>query len=99
MIYNIHRQPAMTGKKRNKNERRLKKMANTMLKKVSVNVKLNNGTDSQGNVKTVNVGLGTLSTTGFNADKALAVVSLLGPCLSKTVYAVEKVEVSTLTAA
>ena len=74
-------------------------MATAMLKKVSVNVKLDNGTDSEGNIKTVSVSLGSLSKDNFDADKALAIVSQLGPCLSKTVEAVEKVEVSTLTAA
>ncbi len=73
-------------------------MATTTPKKVSVNIKLNNGTDSAGNVNTVTISLGKLSLTGFNADKALAVTSLLTPCLTKAVYAVEKVEVSTLTA-
>ena len=63
--------------------------------KISVNVKLNNGT-SNGVVKTVTVSLGTLSTTGFDAQKAKNVVNLLGDCLSKPVYTIEKVEVSTL---
>ena len=74
-------------------------MANSEVKKVSVNVKLENGTDTSGNIKTVSLSLGTLSKDNFDADKALAVVSLLAPCLNKTVNAVEKVEVSTLTAA
>lgn len=73
-------------------------MATTTPKKVSVNIKLNNGTDSAGNVKTVSVNLGKLSLTRFDADKVLAVKTLLEPCLAKTVHAVEKVEVSTLTA-
>lgn len=66
------------------------------LKKVSVNVKLDNGTDAQGNVKTVSVPLGNLSVQNFDAEKAMAVVTLLEDCLLKSVYSVEKVEVSTL---
>ncbi len=66
------------------------------LKKVSVNVKLDNGTDSLGNVKTVSVNLGTLSVQNFDAAKAMAIVNLLDRCLVKEVYSVEKVEVSTM---
>ena len=69
---------------------------NEAVRKLSVNVKLNNGT-SAGVVKTVTVGLGGLSTTGWDGQKAMNVVSLLGDCLSKPVYSVEKVAVSTLT--
>ena len=74
-------------------------MAIAIVKSIRVSILLDNGTDSQGNVKTVNVQLGNLSETNFDDDKALAVVSVLGPCLSKTVVSVEKTEVSTLTAA
>lgn len=74
-------------------------MATATLKKVSVSVKLDNGVDSEGNIKMVSLSLGSMDKDSFNADKALAIVSLLGPCLSKTVEAVEKTEVSTLTAA
>lgn len=74
-------------------------MAIETIKKISVAVRLDNGTDSQGNVKTVNISLGNMSETNFDSDKALAVVSALGPCLSKTVVSVEKTEIDTLTAA
>ena len=74
-------------------------MANTALKKVSVNIKLDNGMDSEGNIRTVTVSLGSLSKDNFNADKALAVITALEPCLNKEVNTVEKVEVSTITAA
>ena len=68
----------------------------TTPKKVSVNVKLDNGTDDKGNVRTVNLSLGNLSLSGFDAAKAMAVVNLIKPCLCHTVYNVEKVEVSDL---
>ncbi len=74
-------------------------MAVSTLKKVSVSVKLNNGTDSKGHVKTVSISLGNMSETNYDDDKALAVVSTLSPCLSKTIVSVEKSEISTLTAA
>ncbi len=74
-------------------------MANTTLTKVAVQLRLNNGTDSQGNVKTVGLSLGNLSTANYDADKALAVARLLSPCLTKTVSRVQEVKTSTLTAA
>ena len=65
--------------------------------KVSVNVKLNNGTNTNGTPKTLTVSLGSLNKDAFDADKAMAIVELLEPCLEKTINSVEKVEVSTLT--
>ncbi|MBQ3402265.1 MAG: hypothetical protein IJG65_02675 [Synergistaceae bacterium] len=74
------------------------KMATT-LTKISARVNLNNGTDSSGNVKTVSLGLGTMSLTGYDAGKVYAISQLLAPCLTKTVYSVEEVRTSTITAA
>ena len=74
-------------------------MANTLLKKVSVNIKLDNGTDADGKQRTVSVFLGNFSKDNFNADKALAIINALEPCLSKTVYSVDMVQTSTITAA
>ena len=74
-------------------------MANTALQKVSVSIKLDNGTDSQGNTKLVGISLGSLDKTAFDADKVLAIVSALGPVLDKSVDHVEKTEVSTIAAA
>ena len=47
--------------------------ATTVVEKVAVNLKLNNGISPTGAVKTVTVSMGTMSDTGFDADKALAV--------------------------
>lgn len=69
----------------------------TTLNKVSVNVKVNNGTTPTGTVKTLSVSLGSLNKDAFDADKAMAIVRLLEPCLEKALVSVEKVEVSTLT--
>ena len=74
-------------------------MANATLKKVSVNVKLDDGTDSDGKQHTVSIALGTLSKDNFDADKALAIINALEPCLTRDLVSVEKVEVSTITAA
>ena len=65
--------------------------------KVSVNVKMNNGTNTDGTAKTLSLNLGSLNKSAFDADKVMAIVDLLEPCLEKTVNSVEKVEVSTLT--
>ena len=69
----------------------------TTTSKVSVNVKLNNGTNANGTEKTLSLSLGSLNKSAFDADKVMAIVALLEPCLEKTVNSVEKVEVSTLT--
>ena len=69
----------------------------TTLNKVSVSLKLNNGTSATGAVKTVSISLGTLKKDAFNADKAMAIVGALTPCLNKTLVSVNKTEVSTLT--
>lgn len=74
-------------------------MAVVTLKKVTVNLVLNNGTDSQGHVKTVNSSLGNLSETNYDDDKALAVVSALQPCMSKTLVSVQRNDINNLTAA
>lgn len=48
--------------------------------------------------KTANVSLGTLTTNMANYDdaKALAIANALSPCLTKTLYSVEKVTTATL---
>lgn len=66
--------------------------ATTTTTKISVNVMLNNG-----NNKTLSISLGSLNKDAFDADKVMAIVDLLEPCLEKTINSVEKVEVSTLT--
>lgn len=68
----------------------------TTLNSTKVNVKLNNGTNANGTTRTVSFSLGSLNKAAFDADKAMAIVALLEPCLEKTLNSVEKVEVSTL---
>ena len=60
------------------------------LEKAVVKMLLNNGTDASGNVKTVSVNLGSLSPTGYDDTKAMAVVTAVAACLSKTLYSVQK---------
>lgn len=62
-------------------------MAVETMKKRSCNVVLENGRDSDGTLKTVTQGIGTLSKVASNwdGDKAIAIGQALGPCLSKTI--------------
>lgn len=73
--------------------------ATETLQKISVTIKVNAGTDSEGNIKTGRINLPNISETGYDADDALAVVSALAPCLSKTIIGVEQTKVATLSAA
>lgn len=74
-------------------------MASTVLKSIKVGVKLDDGTDSQGNTKVVNLNMGSINASTFNADKALTIVDNLEPCLNKTVARVEETRVSTISGA
>lgn len=75
-------------------------MATNTVKKISVSFRLNNGTDSDGNVKTVGLSLGNLTqdTTKYDDDKVLAIKALLEPCLEKSIYSTEKSVVTVLSA-
>lgn len=61
-------------------------MATETPTKIAYQLKLNNGTTEQGNLKTVNVSLGRMSLSGFNLDKAYALSMLLEPCLDKSLH-------------
>ena len=65
------------------------------LNRVSVTLMLNNGTHD-GKVQTRSLNLGTLSTSGYDDQKAMNVASLLTPVLSKPVYNVQETKVSVL---
>ena len=71
-------------------------MAFTALRKISVNIQLNNGTDTYGQDRYVSISLGNLSEENYDADKVYSVIEALAPCLSKTVSSVNEVRVSTL---
>ena len=66
------------------------------LDKVSVKMKLNNGRDSAGNVKTVTSNLGNLDPNGYDATKAVAVIEALTPLFSKGVHTIVEVDEYTL---
>lgn len=68
----------------------------TETKKVSVALKLNNGTTSTGAIKTVSVNLGNLNKTAFDAQKTLNIVNALYTCLERSIYGIEKTEVTLL---
>ena len=74
-------------------------MATSMLQKISISIRLDDGVDSQGNTKTVGISLGNLNKNTFDADKVLAIANALEPCLNKSIDSVLKTEVSILTAA
>ena len=63
--------------------------------KVSVAVKLNNGTKDD-KVQTINLSIGALNLDSYDDQKAMNIVNLLSPCLDKDVYEVQKVAVSVL---
>ena len=71
----------------------------TTAKSLKVSLKLNNGVSDTGTTKTVSVSLGSMSTTAFDAEKAMNIVAVLSPCLSKELLRVEKTAVDILTAA
>jgi len=66
------------------------------LDKVSVTLKLNNGT-KDGKVQTVSVSLGSLNTDRYDDQKAMNIKELLEPVLSKSVYTTQETKTSTLT--
>lgn len=79
-------------------------MATTKLLKVTARAKLENGTDSEGNMKYVNQSLGDLSESYFSSNpteaaaKLLAIKNTLAPCLSKAISSLETVETSEISA-
>ena len=68
----------------------------TEIKKITVSMKLNNGTTTTGKVKTASVSLGNLNKSTFDADKVIAIVNALSPCFDLMLHSLEKTEVSQL---
>ena len=66
------------------------------LTKVRVSALLNNGT-KDGKVQTISLSLGTLNTGRYDDQKAMNIVELLKPCLSKNVLETQETKVSVLT--
>ncbi len=67
----------------------------TTIDKITVNVKLNNET-SGGIVQTLTVPLNGFDTLNYDDQKAMNIINLLGDCLSKPVYTIEKAVIHTL---
>lgn len=65
------------------------------LTKVSVVLKLNNGTIN-GKVQTVSLSLGDLNINTYDKEKAMNIVNLLSPCLDKDVYEIQEIPVNVL---
>ena len=65
------------------------------LNRVSVAAKLNNGT-KDGKVQTLSLSLGSLNTDRYDDQKALNIVELLKPVISKSVYNVQETKISIL---
>lgn len=78
-------------------------MATSSIVKITGRVKLENGTDAEGNIKYVNQSLGDLSEAYFATNPTDAVTKLwnikttLAPILSKTVGYLETVTTSEIT--
>ena len=68
----------------------------TECKKISVAMKLNDGTTTTGAVKTVSLNLGSLNKAAFDADKVVNIVNALTPCFDRRLHTLEKTEVSEL---
>ena len=51
---------------------------------------LNNGTTTSGAVRTVNVSMGTLEPSAWDAQKALNIINALYPCLNLMLYRATK---------
>lgn len=75
-------------------------MATSTLVRLTARLKLENGTDADGNMKYVNQALGDLSESYYSSNTAEAINKLnairtaIGPTLSKTVGALETVATS-----
>lgn len=64
-------------------------MAVEVLKKRTFSAKLDNGRDSEGNVRTVSISMGSVNKDRWDNEKALNIAGALEPCLSKDISALE----------
>lgn len=58
--------------------------------KMTLTLKLDNGTTTSGMVKTISQTVGTINKDAWDNDKALAIGQLVAPCLTKSIYAIEQ---------
>lgn len=66
-------------------------MATQLLMKRQAYVAVATGSTSSGSTITTRVSIGDLDKDAWDADKAVAIVMALGPCLQETVYNVPMV--------
>ena len=73
-------------------------MATEAITQITATLGLNNGTDSEGNQRIVNVSLGSMSKNDWDGDKVLAICAALEPCLDKSLSRVIKGTTATVRA-
>lgn len=73
-------------------------MATETIKKRAANVLVENGTDSEGNVRLANVAMGALAPNRWDADKILAIGTALEPCLDNVVAGINGTTTFSITA-
>ena len=61
------------------------------ISKIQPRINLDNGTSASGNVLTVRTGFPEVSLSGYTDEKFYAVAEAVGPCLSHTIYSLDKV--------
>lgn len=66
-------------------------MATAELKTVNARLVLENGTDSDGNLKLVKQSIQDVSEEGYTDSKFMSIVAAMGPVLSKTISYAQKV--------
>lgn len=72
---------------------------NETVKSVVGRLLLDDGTTASGNVRTVNVSMGTLNPDNWDPEKAFTICTLIGQCLSKTLYEVDSIKTHKITEA
>ena len=70
--------------------------AEVTVSSVKAYVRLINGQTAQGSTKYLNLSLGAMNKDAFDDDKALAITTLLEPCLAKSVGGLQKSVVSNI---
>lgn len=71
--------------------------AKVTLQKTTVNVLFTTGTTESGTTKTYAQSLGRISPTNFDAEKAMAIINLLTPCVLYPLNSVTKFDSSVIT--
>lgn len=70
--------------------------ATANLEKITISLKLDDGTTTAGGVKTVSQQLANINTQTVDDQKVYNIATLLAPCLSKSIYQIAKIETSSI---